>query len=399
MLNMSTENNSNFLFNNSVKILTDLIAFKTISGEDNSSLIDYCDDILKKLGATSFRTFDEEKKRVNLFATLKAKKESDKKPIILSGHTDVVPVSKGWSTDPFTATVKGDKLYGRGSCDMKGFIACALAFAPIYAKSNLDRDIHFSFTFDEETACQGAPILIEELKKREIKNGICIIGEPTNMKIIDAHKGCYEYTTYFKGLAGHSSAPHKGVSAVEYASRYVNKLIELREKLKDRAPKDSIFDPAHSTLSIGGIFGGIAHNVIADKCQVNWETRPVVKEDAIFLNQELDKYANDVLLPEMKKVFPDASIEKDIIGEIVGFDREQKSEACELISSLTGDNSRQVVSFGTEAGLFQEIGISTVVCGPGSIEQAHKIDEFIILEELKKCLNLLDGIKNNSIFN
>ena len=399
MLNMSTENNSNFLFNNSVKILTDLIAFKTISGEDNSSLIDYCDDILKKLGATSFRTFDEEKKRVNLFATLKAKKESDKKPIILSGHTDVVPVSKGWSTDPFTATVKGDKLYGRGSCDMKGFIACALAFAPIYAKSNLDRDIHFSFTFDEETACQGAPILIEELKKREIKNGICIIGEPTNMKIIDAHKGCYEYTTYFKGLAGHSSAPHKGVSAVEYASRYVNKLIELREKLKDRAPKDSIFDPAHSTLSIGGIFGGIAHNVIADKCQVNWETRPVVKEDAIFLNQELDKYANDVLLPEMKKVFPDASIEKDIIGEIVGFDREQKSEACELISSLTGDNSRQVVSFGTEAGLFQEIGISTVVCGPGSIEQAHKIDEFIILEELKKCLNLLYGIKNNSIFN
>ena len=396
---MSTENNSNFLFNNSVKILTDLIAFKTISGEDNSSLIDYCDDILKKLGATSFRTFDEEKKRVNLFATLKAKKESDKKPIILSGHTDVVPVSKGWSTDPFTATVKGDKLYGRGSCDMKGFIACALAFAPIYAKSNLDRDIHFSFTFDEETACQGDPILIEELKKREIKNGICIIGEPTNMKIIDAHKGCYEYTTYFKGLAGHSSAPHKGVSAVEYASRYVNKLIELREKLRDRAPKDSIFDPAHSTLSIGGIFGGIAHNVIADKCQVNWETRPVVKEDAIFLNQELDKYANDVLLPEMKKVFPDASIEKDIIGEIVGFDREQKSEACELISSLTGDNSRQVVSFGTEAGLFQEIGISTVVCGPGSIEQAHKIDEFIILEELKKCLNLLDGIKNNSIFN
>ena len=399
MLNMSTENNSNFLFNNSVKILTDLIAFKTISGEDNSSLIDYCDDILKKLGATSFRTFDEEKKRVNLFATLKAKKESDKKPIILSGHTDVVPVSKGWSTDPFTATVKGDKLYGRGSCDMKGFIACALAFAPIYAKSNLDRDIHFSFTFDEETACQGAPILIEELKKREIKNGICIIGEPTNMKIIDAHKGCYEYTTYFKGLAGHSSAPHKGVSAVEYASRYVNKLIELREKLRDRAPKDSIFDPAHSTLSIGGIFGGIAHNVIADKCQVNWETRPVVKEDAIFLNQELDKYANDVLLPEMKKIFPDASIEKDIIGEIVGFDREQKSEACELISSLTGDNSRQVVSFGTEAGLFQEIGISTVVCGPGSIEQAHKINEFTILEELKKCLNLLDGIKNNSIFN
>ena len=396
---MSTVNNSKQLFDNSVKILTDLIGFKTISGEDNSSLIDYCDDILKKLGATSFRTYDDEKKRVNLFATLKAKSPQTKKPIILSGHTDVVPVSKGWSSDPFMATIKGDKLYGRGSCDMKGFIACALAYAPIFSKSNLDRDIHFSFTFDEETACQGAPILIKELKKRNIKDGICIVGEPTNMKIIDAHKGCYEYTTYFKGLAGHSSAPHKGVSAVEYASRYVNKLIELREKLKERTPKDSIFDPPHSTLSIGGIFGGIAHNVIADKCHVNWETRPVVKEDAVFLNQELDKYANEVLLPEMKKVFPNASIEKDIIGEIVGFDREDKSDACELISNLTGDNSRQVVSFGTEAGLFQEIGISTVVCGPGSIEQAHKIDEFIVLEELKKCLNLLDGIKNNSVTN
>jgi len=396
---MSTENNSELLFDNSVRILKDLITFKTISGQDNSSLIDYCDEILKKLGATSFRTYDNEKKRVNLFATLKAKNSKTKKPIILSGHTDVVPVSKGWSTDPFTATVKGDKLYGRGACDMKGFIACALAYAPIYSKSNLDRDIHFSFTFDEETACQGAPILIEELKKRDIKDGICIIGEPTNMKIIDAHKGCYEYTTYFNGLAGHSSAPHKGVSAVEYASKYVNKLIELREKLKSRAPKDSIFDPPYSTLSIGGVFGGIAHNVIADKCHVNWETRPVVKEDGVFLNQEIDKYANEVLLPEMKKVFSNASIEKDIIGEIVGFDRVNKSEACELISSLTGDNSRQVVSFGTEAGLFQEIGISTVVCGPGSIDQAHKIDEFIILDELKKCLNLLDGIKVESVPN
>ena len=399
MKKMSTANNLEQLFNNSVKILTDLIGFKTISGEDNTALIDYCDDILKKLGATSFRTYDDEKKRVNLFATLKAKNSNNKKPIILSGHTDVVPVSKGWSSDPFTATIREDKLYGRGSCDMKGFIACALAYAPIYSKSNLDRDIHFSFTFDEETACIGAPILIKELKRRNIKDGICIVGEPTNMKIIDAHKGCYEYTTYFKGLAGHSSAPHKGVSAVEYASRYVNKLIELRENLKEREPKDSIFDPPHSTLSIGGVFGGIAHNVIADKCHVNWETRPVVKEDGVFLNQEIDKYANEVLLPDMKKVFPDASIEKNIIGEIIGFDRKDRSDACEFISSLTGDNSRQVVSFGTEAGLYQEIGVSTVVCGPGSIEQAHKIDEFIVLDELKKCLSLLDGINKKSIPN
>ncbi len=396
---MSTENNSQNLYENTIKILSDLIAFKTVSGEDNNQLINYCDEILKKFGATSFKTFDKDKKRVNLFATLKAKKPNGKTPIILSGHTDVVPVSKGWSTDPFTVAIKDDKLYGRGSCDMKGFIACTLAYAPIFSKSELDRDIHFSFTFDEETACKGAPILIEELKKRGIINGICIVGEPTNMKIIDAHKGCYEYTTYFEGLAGHSSQPHKGVSAVEYAARYVNKLIELRQKLKERVPKNSIFDPPYSTLQIGGIFGGIAHNVIADKCYVNWETRPVIKEDGVYLNTELDKYTNEVLLPEMKKVFPNSSIKKEIIGEIIGFDRVKNSEACEFVSSITGDNSRDVVSFGTEAGLFQEIGISTAVCGPGSIEQAHKIDEFIKLNEIKKCLNFLDGIKSKSISN
>jgi len=396
---MSTENNSQSLYENTIKILSDLIAFKTVSGEDNNQLINYCDEILKKFGATSFKTFDKDKKRVNLFATLKTKKPNGKAPIILSGHTDVVPVSKGWSTDPFKVAIKDDKLYGRGSCDMKGFIACALAYAPIFSKSKLDRDIHFSFTFDEETACKGAPILIEELKKRGIKKGICIVGEPTNMKIIDAHKGCYEYTTYFEGLAGHSSQPHKGVSAVEYAARYVNKLIELRKKLKDRAPKNSIFDPPYSTLQIGGIFGGIAHNVIADKCFVNWETRPVVKKDGVFLNTELDKYTNEVLLPEMKKVFPNSSIKKEIIGEIIGFDRVKNSEACEFVSSITGDNSTEVVSFGTEAGLFQEIGISTAVCGPGSIEQAHKIDEFIKLSEIKKCLEFLEGIKNKSTIN
>ena len=396
---MSTEINLEELYNNSVKILSDLISFRTISGEDNSVLINYCEDFLNKLGATSFKTFDSEKKRVNLFATIKAKKTNGIKPVILSGHTDTVPVSKSWSTDPFKATIKDDKLYGRGACDMKGFIACTLAFAPIYSQLNLNRDIHFSFTFDEETACLGAPILIEELKKRNIQDGICIIGEPTKMKIIDAHKGCYEYTTYFEGLAGHSSAPHKGVSAVEFATRYAAKLIELREELKKRAPKDSIFDPPFSTLQVGGIFGGIAHNVIADKCHINWETRPVVKEDGIFLNKKIDEYANDILLPEMKKIFSKSNIRKEIIGEVTGFNRVEKSEACELVSSLTGDNSREVVSFGTEAGLFQEIGISTVVCGPGSIEQAHKVDEYIELNELKKCLKFLDGLKKQSTLN
>ena len=393
---MSTENNLDAIFKNSLKILTDLIAFKTISGEDNNSLINYCDELLKKTGATSFRTFDGEKKRVNLFATLKSKNNGNKKPLIFSGHTDVVPVSKNWNTDPFVATIKEDKIFGRGTCDMKGFIACTLAYAPIFAKNNLDRDIHFSFTFDEETACQGAPILINELKKKGINSGICIVGEPTNMKIVDAHKGCYEYTTHFEGLAGHGSKPDKGVNAVEFAVRYINKLMELRETLKANAPKNCIFDPPYTTLQIGGISGGIARNVIADKCRVDWELRPVVKEDGELVNNQMDEFANKKLLPEMKKIFPKSTIKKEVIGEIIGFDRIENSEACEFISNLTGDNSKEVVSFGTEAGLFQEIGISTVVCGPGSIEQAHKVDEFITLEQIKKCLVLLDNINKTS---
>ena len=391
---MAIDNN---LYEKSIKILTDLIGFQTVSGTDNSELINYCEKILNDLGIETFKVFDDEEKRVNLFGTLKAKKTNGKKPIILSGHTDVVPVSKGWSSDPFTATIKNEKLYGRGSCDMKGFIACTLAFAPVFKESNLDRDIHFCYTFDEETACIGAPLLIKELKKRDIKNGICIIGEPTNMKIIDAHKGMNEYTVHFGGLAGHSSKPHMGVNAIEYASRYINKLLELRQELIKRAPKDCIFNPPHSTLSIGGISGGIAHNVIADKCKVEWETRPVNKADGDFVTKEIEKFVSEKLLPDMKKVFPNSYIKKEIIGEVVGFEKLDESEACEFVASITGDNSREVVSFGTEAGLFQEVGISTVVCGPGSIEQAHKIDEFIELNELKKCLNFLDGIKNKSI--
>ena len=391
---MSLDSN---LYEKSIKILTDLISFKTISGKDNGPLIDYCDDILKKNGVSTFRVFDGNKERVNLFGTINAKKKNGKKPIIFSGHTDVVPVSKGWSTDPFVATVKDNKLFGRGSCDMKGFIACVLAYVPTLSNTNLDRDIHFSFTFDEETACIGAPLLIKELKKKNIIDGICIIGEPTKMKIIDAHKGMNEYTIHFEGLAGHSSQPHKGVNAIEFATRYINKLLDLRKELIKRAPKDCIFDPPYSTLSVGGIFGGIAHNVIADKCKVEWETRPVVKEDGIFVTQQIDRFVKEELLPQMKKVFPNSNIRKEVIGEVIGFNRIKESEACEFVSSITGDNSREVVSFGTEAGLFQEIGISTVVCGPGSIEQAHKIDEFIELNELKKCLSFLEGVKNKSI--
>ena len=383
-------------FPETLKILSELIKFQTISGTSNIDLIQYCKKKLEVLGAKSFITFDDKKLRANLFSTISGKKNlNSKSGIILSGHTDVVPASsKGWSSDPFVATEKNDKIYGRGSCDMKGFIACTLALAPYFAKEDLKKPIHFSYTYDEETACQGAPIMLKELKNRKINCSVCIVGEPTNMKAIQAHKGCYEYSTYFTGLAGHGSAPDKGVNAVEYATQYINKLMELRLELKKREPKDSIFNPPYTTLQIGRIKGGIARNVIADQCTVDWELRPVVFEDGIYVNKIMDEYAENTLLPKMKKIYPKASIRKEIIGEIIGFNKEENSEAVNLICNLTGDNSRDVVSFGTEAGLFQELGISTVVCGPGSIEQAHKIDEHVSFDQLKLCLKMLLDLKN-----
>ena len=393
---MATQNNIiDEAFPETLKILSELIKFQTVSGTSNVKLIEYCEKKLNKLGATSFKTFDEARQRVNLFSTISGQQKLNGGGIILSGHTDVVPASaKDWSSDPFVAKEKDNKIYGRGSCDMKGFIACSLALAPYFASQNLKKPIHFSFTYDEETACQGAPVMIKELKKRNINCSICIVGEPTSMKAVQAHKGCYEYSAHFTGLAGHGSAPDKGVNAVEYATRFINKLMELREELKKREPKNSIFTPPYSTLQIGRIKGGLARNVIADQCVVDWELRPVVPEDGEFVNKNIEAYVKDVLLPEMKKVYPKADIKKEIIGEIIGFNKEETSEAINLVCNLTGDNSRNVVSFGTEAGLFQEIGISTVVCGPGSIEQAHKIDEYVSFDQLKYCLKMLIDLKD-----
>ena len=383
------------VFPETLKILSDLIKFPTVSGTSNIQLIDYCERKLSTLGADSFKTFDDKKLRVNLFSTINGTRKLNGGGIILSGHTDVVPASgKDWTSNPFVASNRNNKLYGRGSCDMKGFIACALALAPHFAKQKLKKPIHFSFTYDEETACQGAPVMLKELKKRKINCSVCIIGEPTSMKAIQAHKGCYEYSTHFTGLAGHGSAPDKGVNAVEYATKFISKLMDIREELKKRKPKNSIFNPPYTTLQIGRIKGGLARNVIADQCTVDWELRPVVFEDGVFVNKIMDDYVKNTLLPEMKKIYPKSNIKKEIIGEVVGFDKEEKSQAVNLICNLTGNNSKDVVSFGTEAGLFQELGISTVVCGPGSIEQAHTIDEYVSHEQLKECLKLLIKIND-----
>ncbi len=386
------------IFPETLKILSDLIQFPTISGAPNLKLIEYCEKKLSKLGVTSFKTINKSTQQANLFSTISGGKKLNGGGIILSGHTDVVPAStKEWSSDPYVAVEKNNKIYGRGSCDMKGFIACTLATAPLFASKNLKKPIHLSYTYDEETACLGAPVMLDDLKKRKINFSACIIGEPTSMKAITAHKGYNEYITEFTGLSGHASDPEHGVSAVEYAVRYSNKLMELRNELKRKKHKKNIFSPPYSTLQIGKINGGIGTNVIADKCKLNWECRPITKEDGEFINKNIDSYAEKTLLPEMKKIYPKANIKKITVGEVVGFDEKEGSEAVNLVCNLTGDNSKEVVSFGTEAGLFQELGISTVVCGPGSVEQAHTVDEYITFDQLKLCLKMLIDLRDRII--
>ena len=386
------------VFPETLKILADLIKFQTVSGTSNLKLIEYCEKKLNESGARSFKTFHKSGLQANLFSTINGKEKLNSEGIILSGHTDVVPASSNeWSSDPYIAQEKDNKVYGRGSCDMKGFIACTLVMAPLFAKQKLKKPIHFSYTYDEETSCLGAPVLLKELKKRNVNYSVCIIGEPTDMKAIHAHKGYNEYKTYFTGLAGHASDPVHGVNAIEYAIRYANKLMELREELKKRKSKDSVFTPPYSTLQIGKISGGLSTNVIADQCIVDWEVRPITPEDGKFISQNIESYTKETLLPEMRKVYPKANIKKETVGETIGFNKVEKSDAVDLVCNLTGDNLRGAISFGTEAGLFQELGISTVVCGPGSIKQAHTIDEYVTFDQLKLCLKMLVNLRDRLI--
>ena len=382
------------IFPETLKILSDLIKFKTVSGTSNLELIKYCEKKLDEVGATSSKTFNESNSQANLFSTINGKDNLNGKGIILSGHTDVVPaITNEWTSDPYIAREKDNKVYGRGTCDMKGFIACTLAVAPLFASKKLKAPIHFSYTFDEETGCLGAPFVLADLKKRNINFSACIIGEPTSMKAITSHKGYNEYITHFTGLSGHASNPESGVSAIEYAIQYSNKLLELRDELKKRNPKKTIFSPSYSTLQIGKISGGLGANVIADQCSLEWEVRPINKEDGEFISNNIDAYAKDILIPKIKKNNPKGDIKKEVVGEVVGFNKEESSEAANLVCNLTGDNEKNSMSFGTEAGLFQNSGISTVICGPGSIKQAHTVDEYITFDQLKKCLTMLISLK------
>ncbi|MFY0662235.1 MAG: acetylornithine deacetylase [Shimia sp.] len=372
------------------QILSDLIAFPTVSVDSNLDMISYLAARLKDCGAKVEIFHDETGKKANLFATLGPAVDGG---IVLSGHSDVVPVTdQDWTSDPFVMEQRDGRLYGRGTCDMKGFIAATVAMAPHFAQRVTDTPVHFAFTYDEETGCIGAGHLVEALKERNINPRLAIIGEPTSMRIIEGHKGCHEYSTRFQGLEGHGSAPDLGVNAVEYAARYVSRLLELKAKLTTMAPDTSRFEPPWTTVNVGALHGGSVHNVIAPKAQVDWEMRPVQASDASFVKEALKAYCEDELLPAMRKVFPDAQIDTEVVGEVAGLVPVDDNAARKLLMELTGANGADLVPFGTEAGLFQSMGMDVVVCGPGSIEQAHKADEFIALDQLSDCLKLLEKL-------
>ncbi len=375
-----------------VAAMGDLIAYPTISTDSNLAIIDYLAGRLEAAGARVEIMKDDSGAKANLWATLGPDTDGG---IVLSGHTDVVPVTgQPWTCDPFEMTERDGRLFGRGTCDMKGFIAACLTVAPALAKRITDRPVHFAFTHDEETGCIGAGHLIEILRERDTRPALAIIGEPTEMRLIEGHKGCYEYTTEFTGLAGHGSAPELGVNAVEYAARYVARLLALKEQLKARSPNGSRFRPPWTTINVGGLRGGLAHNVIPDNASVDWEMRPVVAGDADFVKSDLKGYVSDFLLPDMQAVHADAAIATRTLGEVAGFEPMETNAARDLVAELTGANTADVVSFGTEAGLFQSLGMDVVVCGPGSINQAHKADEFLELDQLQACLDMLTRLAN-----
>ena len=370
--------------------LGELIAFPTVSRDGNLELIARCSDFLGHLGARTRVSVDPTGAKANLVASFGPERDGG---ILLSGHSDVVPADETeWTSDPFRLAERDGRLHGRGACDMKGFIACVLATAPRIAETPLAEPVHIALTYDEETGCLGARALVEEMAADGPRPRLAVVGEPTSMRIVEAHKGCCEYTTEFHGLEGHGSAPERGVNAAEAAIRYAARLLALAEELKARAPADSPFDPPHATLNIGRISGGVAHNVIAGQCALDWETRPVRWSDRAFVLDAIDAFAEGELLPAMRAVCAEADIRRVVIGEVEGLEPAAENEARRIVAALTGANGAETAAFGTEAGLFQSLGMDVVVCGPGDIAQAHKPDEWVAPEQLAACLGMLDGL-------
>lgn len=368
-----------------------LISHPSVSMTPNLALIDEAKAYLDGLGYQTLIVRDPSGTKANLYATTGPAVDGG---VILSGHSDVVPTEgQNWASDPYEIDIRDGKLYGRGSCDMKGFLACLLAKAETFKNADLRVPIHLAFTYDEEVGCLGVPSLVEAIKNLPHKPAMCIVGEPTEMKVITQHKGKFSARAHFTGRSGHSSLPDEGVNAVEFASEFVVFLRQLGRKCREQGPHDDEFVPNHTTFHTGVINGGTQLNIIPQNCFVDFEFRNLPNDDRDALKAQIYDYVENILEPEMHRTFDDVGIEIEVISDMPGLATGDHEEVTKLVMALTGANTTGKVSFGTEAGVFSEQGgIPTVVCGPGNIEQAHKPDEFVELDQLGRCEVFLDKL-------
>jgi acetylornithine deacetylase len=370
-----------------------LIAFNTVSRDSNLGLIEWVRDYLTKLGASTRLTHDASGKKANLFATLG---DSKKPGLILSGHTDVVPVDgQNWDTDPFKATEKDGKLYARGSADMKGFIGIILNQAPKFVSAlnanKLDAPLHYALSFDEEVGCLGVRSLIRDLEENNIRPAGCVVGEPTSMQPIIAHKGTHRFRCAVHGREAHSSYVTYGVNAIEYAARLVVFIRQIADRLAQIEQRDYGFTVPYSTLSTGLIQGGIAANIVPKDCvfQFDMRTLPQASPDALY--QEIRGYAES-LAREMQAVDENSGIDLQWMSQTVGLAASETDAIVQWAMQLSKNPTVGKVSYGTEAGLFQKMGVPTVICGPGDIAEAHRPNEFVTLEQLAQCETFMDRI-------
>jgi len=367
-----------------LELIERLVSFDTTSRNSNLQLIDFVADYLAGHGVKSTLIHDASGTKANLFATLGPPEAGG---IVLSGHTDVVPVDgQDWHSDPFSVRRRDNRLYGRGTADMKSFCATALALVPEYLSQPRSTPLHLAFSYDEEVGCLGVHGIVKHLHAIGKRPRLCIVGEPTEMQVVDTHKASMGVDTSVVGLEAHSSAPHTGVNAVMVAADMISFLGRLAEELKGRkVPGAERFDPPYTTVDVGTVQGGTARNIVPRHCRFGWGVRAIPGTDLAEPLDRLERFAEQELLPRMRKVHAGAEIIHEVRARIAALRPEPGSPAESLVLSLVESNQTLAVSYGTEGGLFQEAGIPTVVCGPGNIRDAHKPDEFIELSQVAAC--------------
>ena len=368
-------------------LIRTLVAFDTTSRESNLALIHWVRDYLAREGIESRLTFDDDRRKANLFATLPAQDGNVVTGgVVLSGHTDVVPVDgQPWDSPPFEATVVGDRIYGRGVTDMKSFSAIALAFVPEWLRRGLKRPLHLALSYDEEVGCIGVRRLLADVVARGVRPGGCIVGEPSGMRVVVAHKGKRGYRCRVRGHEAHSALAPLGVNAIQVASELVSFLAQMARRFQERGGFDASYDVPHTTVHAGVIRGGTALNIVPRDCNFHFEFRYIPGDDPFALLDQVKHYVKTEIEPEMHAVTADTGFKWEARGGFNGLDIDDDAEITTLVKSVSGANTTGKVSFGTEAGLFQNSGIPTVICGPGSIEQAHKPNEFVTLEQIAMC--------------